>query len=143
MSHVHSVNTKPEIIVRHFLFSKGFRYRINVKKLPGTPDIVLKKYSTVIFVNGCFWHGHKGCKYANLPKSNVKYWKAKIERNKKRDLDERIALKNMGWHVVQVWECQLKPKKRLQTLERLLQTLNHIFLLNLSIKNDDNLSVFS
>ena len=82
MSRIRSKNTKPEIIIRKFLFAHGFRFRINVKRLPGTPDIVLRKYQTVIFVNGCFWHGHEGCRYFRLPKSNVDFWKNKIERNK-------------------------------------------------------------
>ena len=86
--------------------------RINVKRLPGTPDIVLKKYRTCIFINGCFWHGHEGCRYYVLPKSNTEFWKAKIERNRERDLDRRIKLRDMGWHVIQFWECQLKPKVR-------------------------------
>lgn len=130
MSHIRSRNTKPEIIVRKYLFAHGFRYRVNVKKLPGTPDIVLRKYRTVIFVNGCFWHGHEGCKYFVLPKSNVDFWKKKIERNRERDLKERIRLRDMGWHVIQLWECQLKPKVRQRTLEGLLYTLNKMVLLN-------------
>ena len=108
MSRIRSRNTRPEIIIRKFLFAHGFRFRINVKRLPGTPDIVLRKYKTVIFVNGCFWHGHEGCRYFRLPKSNVDFWKNKIERNKERDLQERIKLRDMGWHVIQFWECQLK-----------------------------------
>lgn len=132
MSRIRCKNTKPEIIVRKFLFAHGFRFRINVKRLPGTPDIVLRKYKTVIFVNGCFWHGHEGCKYYVLPKSNTEYWKSKIERNKARDLRERIRLRDMGWHVIQFWECQLKPKVREEYLEGLLFTLNHLFLENYS-----------
>lgn len=134
MSHIRSKNTKPEIIVRKFLFSKGYRFRVNVKKLPGTPDIVLKKYKTVIFVNGCFWHGHEGCKYSHLPKSNVSYWEVKINKNKERDLQDRIKLRDMGWHVIQVWECFLKSKVREKSLERLLHTLNQITLLNYKTK---------
>ena len=134
MSHVRSKNTKPEIIVRKYLFSCGFRYRVNVKTLPGTPDIVLRKYRTVIFVNGCFWHGHEGCKYFVLPKSNVEYWRKKIERNRERDLEERVRLRDMGWHVIQLWECQLKPKVRRRTLEGLAYTLNKMTLLNFGAK---------
>lgn len=130
MSHIRSKNTKPEMIVRQYLFKHGFRYRVHVKKLPGTPDIVLKKYATVIFVNGCFWHGHEGCKYYVLPKSNVEFWKKKIERNRQRDYEERIRLRDMGWHVIQLWECQLRPKVREQNLEGLVCTLHRILLLN-------------
>ena len=130
MSQIRSKNTKPEMIVRKYLFAHGFRFRINVKKLHGTPDIVLKKYRTVIFVNGCFWHGHEECKYYVLPKTNVNFWKSKIEGNMARDLQNRILLRKMGWHVIQLWECQLKRKHCAATLNGLLYTLNHIFLLN-------------
>lgn len=128
MSSIRSKNTKPEIMVRHYLFSRGFRFRVNVSRLPGTPDIVLRKYRTVIFVNGCFWHGHEGCKYFVLPKSNAEFWKKKIERNGERDLKVRIQLRRMGWHVIQVWECQLKPNEREMTLKSIERTLNRIFL---------------
>lgn len=124
MSHIRDKNTKPEMLVRKYLFSLGFRYRINVKTLPGTPDIVLKKYNIVIFVNGCFWHGHVGCKYANLPKTNQLFWKQKIETNKKRDIEKQCQLRNLGWNIIQIWECELKPKSRIQTLEKLINTLN-------------------
>lgn len=134
MSRIRSKNTKPEILVRKFLFAHGFRYRINVKTLPGTPDIVLKKYKTVIFVNGCFWHGHEGCRYAHLPKSNLEYWETKINRNKERDLQERIQLRRMGWHVIPFWECQLKPKVREENLNGLLYALNKIVLVNYKAK---------
>ena len=137
MSRIRSKNTKQEIIVRKYLFSHGFRYRDNVKRLPGTPDIVLRKYRTVIFVNGCFWHGHDGCRYFVLPKSNVDFWKAKIERNRQRDLNDRIRLRDMGWHVIQLWECQLKPKVRQRTLEGLVYTLNKMMLLNFGVKRYD------
>ena len=130
MSRIRGRNTKPELIVRKFLFARGFRYRIHVRRLPGCPDIVLRKYRTVIFVNGCFWHGHEGCKYYVLPKSNTAFWRNKIERNRRRDLDERIRLRDMGWHVIQIWECQLKPKVRQETLEGLAYTLNKMLLLN-------------
>ena len=88
MSSIRSTDTKPEIIVRKFLFNEGFRYRLHTKKLPGSPDIVLAKYKTVIFINGCFWHGHEGCKYYVLPKTNTEFWKEKIGKNKERDLKE-------------------------------------------------------
>ncbi len=128
MAAIHSKNTKPEMWVRRFLFSRGFRYRVNDARLPGHPDLTLRKYRTVIFVNGCFWHGHEGCGNYRMPKSNVVFWKKKIERNKKRDRDEQRQLARMGWHCITVWECQLKPAVREQTLEALAYTLNHIFL---------------
>ena len=128
MSAIKSRNTKPEILVRKFLFSRGFRYRLNHPRLPGHPDLVLRKYRTVIFVNGCFWHGHEGCRHYVLPKSNVDFWQRKIERNKARDIEEQHRLASMGWHCITVWECQLKPKVRQQTLDSLVHTLYHIFL---------------
>ena len=128
MSAIKSRNTKPEILVRKFLFSRGFRYRLNHPRLPGHPDLVLRKYRTVIFVNGCFWHGHEECKYYRLPKTNVEFWQAKIERNKKRDIEEQHRLASLGWHCITVWECQLKSNSRQQTLEALAYTLNHIYL---------------
>lgn len=136
MAAIHGKNTKPEILVRKFLFSRGFRYRLNHPRLPGHPDIVLKKYRTCIFVNGCFWHGHEGCRYYRLPKTNVDFWKNKIEQNKIRDKKEQRQLANMGWHCITVWECQLKPLVRDQTLESLAYTLNHIYLEDREVKTD-------
>ena len=124
MSRIRSKNTRPEILVRKFLFAHGFRYRVNVRNLPGTPDIVLRRFKTVIFINGCFWHGHEGCRYYVLPKSNVEFWERKIERNRNRDAANQMRLRLMGWSVVQIWECQLKPRKRRDTLEGLLSILN-------------------
>ena len=134
MAAIHGKDTKPEMLVRKFLFSCGFRYRLNHPRLPGHPDLVLRKYRTVIFVNGCFWHGHEGCKYFRLPKTNIDFWKNKIERNKERDKKEQCQLAAMGWHCITVWECQLKPKVRNQTLESLAYTLNHIYLEDREIK---------
>lgn len=134
MSAIRGKNTKPEMVVRKFLFGRGFRYRLNHPHLPGHPDIVLRKYRTVIFVNGCFWHGHDNCKYYRLPKTNVDFWRKKVERNKKRDVEEQRQLATMGWHCITIWECQLKPKVRAQTLESLAFTLNHIFLEDRKIK---------
>ncbi len=134
MSAIRGKNTKPEIVVRKFLFGRGFRYRLNHPRLPGHPDIVLRKYRTVIFVNGCFWHGHDNCKYYRLPKTNVDFWRKKVERNKMRDVEEQRQLATMGWHCITIWECQLKPKVRAQTLESLAFTLNHIFLEDRKIK---------
>lgn len=134
MAAIHSKNTKPEILVRKFLFSRGFRYRLNHPHLPGKPDIVLRKYRTCIFINGCFWHGHDGCKYFVMPKTRTKFWQAKIERNKERDYKAQRQLASMGWHCITIWECQLKPKVREATLESLSYTLSLIFLQNYRIK---------
>lgn len=134
MSAIRGKNTKPEIVVRKFLFGRGFRYRLNYPRLPGHPDIVLRKYRTAIFVNGCFWHGHDNCEYYRLPKTNVDFWRKKVERNKKRDIEEQRQLASMGWHCITIWECQLKPKIRRQTLESLAYTLNYIFLEDRKIK---------
>ena len=125
MSHIRSTDTKPEIIVRKYLFSKGFRYRKNVRELPGCPDIVLPKYKTVIFVNGCFWHKHD-CSRFVWPSSNQEYWHAKIERNVERDRENYHLLENEGWSVIIIWECQLKKKSIEITLERLISQLNEI-----------------
>jgi DNA mismatch endonuclease (patch repair protein) len=121
MSHVRGKDTRPEEIVRKYLFSKGFRYRKNDKRYPGTPDIVLPKYKTIIFVNGCFWHQHPGCKAAHLPVSNHEYWKDKLQKNVERDRCVTKQLAEMGWTVIVVWECELstkeKRKNRLEALE--------------------------
>jgi DNA mismatch endonuclease (patch repair protein) len=133
MASVRSKNTKPEILVRKYLWSHGFRYRLNNPRLPGHPDLVLRKYRTCVFVNGCFWHGHDNCKYFHLPKTNIDYWSKKIERNKERDREEQKQLAKMGWHCITVWECELKPKVRDKTLESLAFTINHIYLQDHSI----------
>lgn len=128
MAAIRGKDTKPELVVRKFLFARGFRYRLNHPRLPGHPDIVLRKYRSVIFVNGCFWHGHTGCRMYRLPKTNTGYWQQKIQRNKERDRQEQQRLAEMGWHCITVWECQLKPAVRQQTLEALAFTLNGIYL---------------
>lgn len=128
MASIKSKDTKPEIMVRKFLFSKGFRFRVNVKSLPGKPDIVLKKYRTVIFVNGCFWHGHEGCKYFVIPQTRTEWWMEKIRKNKERDSEEREKLRNAGWNIIVVWECQLKPKQREDTLSGIESLLQQFFL---------------
>ena len=130
MSRIRSKDTKPELLVRRYLHARGYRYRINVKCLPGTPDIVLRKYRTVIFINGCFWHGHEECRYFIMPKSNTPFWENKIARNRQRDIEKRIQLRRLGWHTIIIWECELKPKNRNATLLALEKTLNRIFLLN-------------
>lgn len=134
MAAIRGKNTKPELLVRKFLFSRGYRYRLNHPRLPGHPDIVLRKYRTAIFVNGCFWHGHKDCKYFVMPKSNTKFWKTKIQRNQERDIAEQRKLAAMGWHCITIWECQLKAPVREQTSESLAYTLNRIFLQDHSTK---------
>lgn len=123
MSQIKGKNTKPEIIVRKYLFSKGFRYRINVKSLPGSPDIVLKKYNTAIFINGCFWHGHEGCKYFVWPKTRKEFWQEKIQSNIQRDNKNIALLKDEGWNVITIWECELKKDKVQSTLENLILEL--------------------
>ena len=122
MSHIRSTNSKPEEIVRKYLFSKGFRYRKNVRTLPGCPDIVLPKYHTVIFVNGCFWHKHD-CGRFVWPSSNTEYWVPKINRNVERDAESHKKLTEMGWKVLIVWECELKKKVREERLARLCKEI--------------------
>ena len=117
MSRIRSENTKPEEIVRKYLFSRGFRYRKNDSKLPGKPDIVFPKYKTVIFVNGCFWHGHTGCRYFVWPKSNPEFWKTKINGNIERDRNNCKLLADMGWRVFVIWECELKKARINETLQ--------------------------
>ena len=146
MAAIRSKDTKPEMIVRRGLWKRGFRYRLNHKRLPGHPDIVLRKYRTCIFVNGCFWHGHnvalpqmsdgrskkvdviEDSKCCKIPKSNREFWVAKIQRNKERDIEEQHKLAAMGWHCITVWECELKPAKQEETIDSIAFTLNHIWL---------------
>ena len=141
MAAIRSKDTKPEMVVRRGLWKRGFRYRLNHKRLPGHPDLVLRKYRTCIFVNGCFWHGHniqcimhnsqciiEGSECCKIPKTNREFWVAKIRRNKERDKEEQKKLAAMGWHCITVWECELKPSKREETLESIAFTLNHIWL---------------
>lgn len=122
MAAVKGKDTKPELIVRKYLFSKGLRYRLHDKKLPGSPDIILKKYKTVIFIDGCFWHGHEGCKYFKMPKSNKFFWDQKIRRNKARDIANNYVLQTEGWRVIRLWECEIKKvsdrEERLESLYR-------------------------
>ena len=135
MAAIRSKDTKPEIIVRRGLWNRGFRYRLNHKRLPGHPDLVLRKYRTCIFVNGCFWHGHlvdmdklENSNCCKIPNTNRDFWVEKIRRNKERDREEQRALASMGWHCITVWECELKPSKREETLDSIAFTLNHIWL---------------
>ena len=105
------------VLVRKYLFARGLRFRKNDKRYPGRPDVVLPKYKTAVFVHGCFWHLHEGCKYAKMPKSNVEYWEEKLYKNRERDARNQEELKAMGWTVLTVWECELKKDKREETLE--------------------------
>ena len=156
MAAIRSKDTKPEMIVRRGLWRRGFRYRLNHKRLPGHPDLVLRKYRTCIFVNGCFWHGHhidlqfddlqsdnlrfedlrfedlrltiEDSACCRIPRTNRDFWVAKIRRNKERDKEEQRKLAAMGWHCITVWECELRPSVREETLESIAFTLNHIWL---------------
>lgn len=125
MSHVKGKNTKPEILVRRFLFANGIRFRLHRKDLPGKPDIVLSKYKTVIFINGCFWHGHPGCKYATIPETNHDFWSNKISGNMERDNITCSALEKLGWRVIIIWQCELKPKTKDRTLQNLITELQN------------------
>jgi DNA mismatch endonuclease, patch repair protein len=134
MSKIRSANTKPELLVRKFLCDNGFRYRKNLKTLPGTPDIVIRKCRTVVMVNGCFWHGHEGCKKFSMPKTRVEFWSGKIERNRQRDVEAIEKLQRLGWDVVVIWECQLMPKRRTTTLNALLDVIYRNLLEEIVIK---------
>ena len=123
MSMIRSKDTKPEILVRKFLFGNGFRYKLHDKTLPGKPDLVFPKYKTVIFIHGCFWHGHEGCKYFVVPKTRRKWWLDKINRNKQLDVENLKKLKKLGWRISTVFECELKPKNREKTLNQLATRL--------------------
>ena len=123
MSHNRANNTGPELCLRHALWHLGFRYRLNDKRLPGSPDIVLPKYRTVIFVHGCFWHGHKGCPNYTVPKTNTDFWTAKIARNQERDQEVWRQLEAKGWFVIVVWECELKKARLQDTVEATASTL--------------------
>ena len=123
MSRIKGKNTKPEELVRKYLFSQGFRYRKNDKRLPGTPDIVLPKYKTVVFVNGCFWHGHEGCKYFVWPQNNADFWKAKINANIQRDQRKKEELERLGWRVLVIWECGLKKAAFEDTMKWVVKSI--------------------
>lgn len=134
MAAIHGKDTKPEVVVRKWLWRHGYRYRLNYPRLPGRPDIVMRKYRTCIFINGCFWHGHEECKYYTVPKTNTEFWIRKVQRNKERDHRVMHQLAAMGWHSITIWECELKPAKRESTLESLSFTLNKIFLQDHCVK---------
>jgi DNA mismatch endonuclease (patch repair protein) len=128
MSHIRSRNTKPEKLVRQWLWRHGYHYRLNVKSVPGKPDIVMRRYRTAIFVNGCFWHGHEGCDKFRMPQTNVDFWEHKIHRNRERDQKDYQMLHDNGWQVIVVWECQLQPKLIEQTMLQVELLLNEHFL---------------
>lgn len=132
MSKIRGKDTKPELIIRRYLYSRGYRYRKNVKGLPGTPDIVLPKYKIIIFVHGCFWHGHE--LDGHIPHSNSNFWHKKIEQNRNRDKQNKEKLKKMGWKVMTIWECQLKPATRTNTLLEMEYHINHSYLEQFSHK---------
>lgn len=119
MSRIRSKDTQPEILVRKFLFAKGFRYKLHDKTLPGKPDLVFPKYTAVVFIHGCFWHGHEGCKYFVIPKTRREWWVEKISRNKQLDTENTIKLRKLGWKVITIFECRLRPKKKDRTLAQL------------------------
>ena len=142
MAAIHGKDTKPEMVVRRYLWSHGFRYRLNHPGLPGKPDVVLRKYRTCVFVNGCFWHGHLvdmqaeivNSECCRIPKTNTGFWVKKIRRNQERDRVVQQKLAAMGWHSVTVWECELRPAVRERTLASLAYTLNRIFLQDHSVR---------
>ena len=123
MSHIRGRDTQPEILVRKALFRRGLRYRLNVKGLAGHPDIVLPKHRAVVFVNGCFWHGHENCKRAKLPDTNSSFWREKIENNIRRDYVNKVRLEQEGWKVIVVWECELPKSKFEETINRIVRTI--------------------
>ncbi len=125
MSRIRSTRTKPEDAVGKMLFAEGLRYRRNDGRYPGKPDFVFPKYKTAVFVNGCFWHQHEGCRYAKLPKSNPEYWLPKLERNKTRDLQNMTAMRRMGWKIAVVWECAVKDSNIKQMLKQLAESIRH------------------
>lgn len=123
MSRIRSKDTQPEILVRKFLFAKGFRYKLHDKTLPGKPDLVFPKYMAVVFIHGCFWHGHEGCKYFVIPKTRRKWWLGKINRNKQLDVKHIMEIKQLGWKIITVFECRLRPNAYDRTLNQ--QGLSH------------------
>lgn len=126
MSQIKSKNTKPEMSVRRFLFSRGFRYKLHDKSLPGNPDIVLPRFRIVIFVHGCFWHGHKSCKYYVIPKTRKQWWSAKIQANSQRDAENFLKIRREGWRVITIFECELRGKKLLRTQPKLISQITRV-----------------
>ena len=126
MSRIKGKNTKPEMLVRKYLFAKGFRYRLHVNHLPGKPDLVLPKYKTIIFINGCFWHGHSGCRYFVIPKTRTEWWLQKISDTQIRDLKTQQELEQLGWNIIIVWTCELKNIKKDDRLTKLIRDISYI-----------------
>ena len=124
MSKIKSKNTRPEILIRKYLFSKGFRFRINDRRYPGTPDIVLKKYNAVIFIHGCFWHGHIGCDKFKIPKTNTAFWVERIDKNRKRDAEVLNYLHATGWRICIIWECAIRGKSQLMKLDKIINKIS-------------------
>ena len=124
MKKIRGKNSLQELIVRSYLHKNGFRYRIHDKKLPGKPDIVLRKYKTVIFVNGCFWHQHQGCKRASIPKTNTEFWKEKLDKNVERDHKNIHDLENLGWKVIVIWACEINEKNLVALAEKVAANLS-------------------
>lgn len=142
MSAIRGKDTRPEMIVRRYLHSLGYRYGLHNRKLPGRPDLVLRKLKTVIFVNGCFWHGHEGCRYYRLPKSNVEFWTNKITRNQERDREVRQQLEEKGWNVITIWECELRnSEKREATLAELYRKLRNLKIWPRPYSTEDDIAV--
>ncbi len=140
MSRIRSRNTRPELVVRRFLWSRGYRYRLCVNKLPGRPDIVMRKIKVAIFVNGCFWHGHKAHS-RQLPATHADYWAKKIADNQQRDLENGIKLRQAGWTVITIWECELTPRRREATLERLDNTLKSLARAPYNLSDQETLNI--
>jgi DNA mismatch endonuclease (patch repair protein) len=123
MARIRARDTRPELLVRSYLHKQGFRFRVHVKDLPGTPDIVLPKYKTLIFIQGCFWHGHEGCKEFRLPKTRTEWWAEKITRNKKKEAENSVKLDELGWNSLVIWTCELRKPRREETLRLLSERL--------------------
>ena len=123
MSRIKGKDTQPELLVRKFLHHQGFRFRLHDKRLPGKPDIVMSKYRTVILVHGCFWHGHEGCRYFKIPSTRTQWWIDKINRTQEKDIETKSKLEDMGWKVIEIWECELRGSQQSLTLERLVKSL--------------------
>lgn len=137
MSLIRGQNTKPEVIIRKILYKRGYRYRLNYSKLPGKPDIVFPKYKIVIFIHGCFWHGHENCKIAHIPKTNTKYWSDKFTKNKERDNNVSLSLINMGWQVLIIWECEITKTN----IQNVINKIEHHILCSTSRYTEKKLRV--
>ena len=141
MSRIRSKETKPEMAVRRWLWAHGYRYRLNVKSVPGKPDIVMRRYRTAIFVNGCFWHGHERCSKFVMPKTNTEFWQSKIDRNRERDRQNYDILMQNGWQVIVLWECHLTKEKLETTMQQVALALNENYLRTITKSSDHSLLV--